>query len=406
MNILIFSIHFHPENFKINEITKKLYDKKHSIRVITGIPNYPNGYAYKGYSPYKFYKENFNGVEILRVPIITRGKRSSVRLIFNYLSFIFISSLYSLFINKNFKIDQILVFGTSPLIQGLAAIPIKIIKRAKLNLWVLDLWPDDLINTGYIKNKFILNINKLIVKILYKFCNKILIQSKAFKKEINKYDIFKNIYYLPNPTEFDDNIQNYFKKNYLNQDLRNTLENFFTITYAGNVGNNQSLQTLIEVAKKLVKISKIKILIVGDGSNFEEIKNKVKKENIANVILLGRFEKNKIKQVMIKSSILYLSLKNRGSLPLTVPGKLQDYMTMGRPILGSIAGEAAKIISDSKCGFSVEPENPLILYDKILEISALDKKELEKLGSNGKKYALKNFNLDKISNSLIEIMNK
>ena len=109
MNVLIVSQYFWPENFKINDIAKGLVEKGHNVSVLTGLPNYPTGKLFKGYSYFKIKKEKLDKITIYRSPLLTRANGSSLRLFLNYFSFAFFASLRVLFINKKF--DRILVFG-------------------------------------------------------------------------------------------------------------------------------------------------------------------------------------------------------------------------------------------------------------------------------------------------------
>ena len=72
MNILFFSQYYHPEQFLINDITPEIVKRGHKVTVVTGLPNYPSGVIEKGYK--KIRHENVNGVDIIRCPIVPRGK--------------------------------------------------------------------------------------------------------------------------------------------------------------------------------------------------------------------------------------------------------------------------------------------------------------------------------------------
>ena len=85
-HILVVSQYFYPEQFRINDICREWVRRGYRVTVLTGIPNYPQGKFYTGYGLRKRRKEIWNGVEILRIPLVPRGK-SSLGLILNYLSF-------------------------------------------------------------------------------------------------------------------------------------------------------------------------------------------------------------------------------------------------------------------------------------------------------------------------------
>jgi hypothetical protein len=93
MRMLIFTQYFWPENFRINEVAFALKEKGHKVEVITGKPNYPVGKFFSGYSSRGIQKELWKRILIYRMPIFARGNKSAVKLILNYLSFIFSSIL-------------------------------------------------------------------------------------------------------------------------------------------------------------------------------------------------------------------------------------------------------------------------------------------------------------------------
>ena len=108
--ILIYTNHFYPEHFKINEIVQWISSENSHVRVITGIPNYPSGKIIRGYL--NIFKDN---VIINRLFLIPRGNGSNFRLIINYTTYFiscFFFSLYLAIFKK--KYDLIFVHHTSP----------------------------------------------------------------------------------------------------------------------------------------------------------------------------------------------------------------------------------------------------------------------------------------------------
>ena len=109
--ILIYTNHFYPEQFKINEIVEWLSFEDTQVRVITGLPNYPSGNFIKNYK--NIYKTN---VTINRLLLIPRGGGSNIMLIANYLSYFiscFFFTIYIAIFKKKYEI--IFVHHTSPL---------------------------------------------------------------------------------------------------------------------------------------------------------------------------------------------------------------------------------------------------------------------------------------------------
>ena len=201
MNIVIFTQHFWPENFRINDIAYEL-NLRNKVCIITGLPNYPNGKIYKSYKSYKPKVSYHNNIKIIRLPIIPRFKGTSLNLIINYLSFIISGIFHINFLKKNTDPDVVFVYGTSPILQAIPALLFSKIKKAPLVLWIQDLWPESVKDTGFIKNNlFLLMINSLVVKI-YKRSNKILLQSPMFIYHHNIKPFIEKCLVHYNPSEF------------------------------------------------------------------------------------------------------------------------------------------------------------------------------------------------------------
>jgi FlaA1/EpsC-like NDP-sugar epimerase len=94
---------------------------------LAGKPNYPAGDIFPGYKASGSQTDSFDGITVRRVPMLPRGKRGLLGLLLNYFSFNLSAMFYAPFLLRKEKIDAILVYGTSPLIQELLAIPIKFI---------------------------------------------------------------------------------------------------------------------------------------------------------------------------------------------------------------------------------------------------------------------------------------
>ena len=163
--ILVYTNHYFPENFKINDIVNHFDDQEYSVKVITGIPNYPSGKIFQNYGYFKKTNEIKGNIKIRRLPLIARGKGSSFRLFLNYLSYFFSVLIYTIYlILSNKKYDLIFVHHTSPIFIAISPCIYKVFnKQAKMILWDLDIWPESIEATGAIKNKKILkNVKKLV----------------------------------------------------------------------------------------------------------------------------------------------------------------------------------------------------------------------------------------------------
>ena len=120
MKILIITQYFYPENLRINDLVFSLKKRGHSIEVLTGKPNYPKGEYFEGYSWSGPKEELIQGIKINRCNQTLRKKGGSVRLFFNYLSFVFFG-IFKLFKLRS-KFDKVFIYAPSPITVGILGI--------------------------------------------------------------------------------------------------------------------------------------------------------------------------------------------------------------------------------------------------------------------------------------------
>ena len=401
MKLLVVTQYFWPEKFLINELVKDLQAKGHEITVYTGTPNYPEGKVFNGYGKFCWCTENFDGIKVLRVPLITRGKGGSLRLALNYFSFVLFSCVSVPFLVRE-KYDAVFVFEPSPITVCLPAILIKKSKKIPIVLWVQDLWPESLSATGAIKSNFIIEVVRKLVKYIYQNCNLILVQSRAFTPSIKDKGISEEkISYFPNSAE---KLYKPIEKKYAEKfDIE--IPAGFRVVFAGNIGAAQSIDTIIDAAFLLKEYTDIQWVIIGDGRKKEWLENQVQKNRLENTVyLLGQKSISEMPYYFSAADILLVTLKRDPIFSLTIPSKIQSYLACGKPIVASIDGESARIIEESRAGVSVPAENAEALSHAVIKMHALKKSELDEMGNNGRKYFEENFESNKLISQLENLL--
>ncbi|NBX83702.1 glycosyltransferase WbuB, partial [bacterium] len=139
MHLLVVTQYFWPENFRINDLVSDLLKRGHQVTVLTGYPNYPEGKILPVFKADKERFSRFEGAQIIRCPLIPRG-RNKITLLLNYLSFALSACLLGMWKLRNIKVDMIFVYQLSPATVGLPGILFKKFKKVPMVLWVLDLW--------------------------------------------------------------------------------------------------------------------------------------------------------------------------------------------------------------------------------------------------------------------------
>ena len=399
MKILLVSQYFSPEPFIINDLVKTLVDQGHEIVVYTGKPNYPDGDIYDGYSESGCSSELFyNKVKIYRVPLKPRGNGGARKLVLNYLSFVFSAIKYTKNIEEK-EFDAIFAFGLSPITSVIPAIVLKRKLGVKLTLWVQDLWPESLVATGYVKSKFLLYPISLMVKWIYKNCDHILVQSKGFKLPVSKHT-HKELIYYPNSIK----IQSGVNVAIFPSELESYFSDDFCLVFAGNLGKAQALNIILEAAENLTDIPRLKIIILGSGSQSKWLNQQKKERNLNNIELVGRFSMEVMPAVYRRADGLIVTLTNNEIINYTIPSKIQSYLSAGKPIIGALNGEGASVIKESNSGFVSEADCSIGLEQSIRKLYSLSTERRLVLGQNGLDYFNQNFDMDIQASNLIDIL--
>ena len=391
--ILIYTNHFYPEQFKINEIVKWLSKEDCHIRVITGLPNYPLGKIFKGYSD--IFEDN---VIINRLLLIARGNGSNLLLIINYLSYFiscFFFTIYIALFKK--KYDVIFVHHTSPILIAIHPIIYSIFHKSKKILWDLDIWPESLKAVNAIKSKFIIRIIEWFVILIYSKYNLILVGSKSLKETVSRR-FNGEIRYFPN---WADKV---IELNKVDKNLKFKIsKNKFNIMYTGNIGRAQNFEDLIKIIE-LVE-NNVHWVFVGDGRFKQEFKNLLKQKKLTHkTTFIGNIDIDKIPSIATYANSLFLSLKDNEIFSKTVPAKLQTYMSLGKPIIALLKGEGATIIKDARCGIVEENNNYVELAKNINIFTKKLEIEYFELGKNGKIYYDNHFNSELRKQEILKIV--
>ena len=330
MNIILITQYFWPENFRINDLTTGLKERGHAIEVLTGLPNYPSGRLFNGYGFLNRRKDIYNGIHIHRVPLVPRGSGSSIRLALNFISFASLASLMAPIFCRN-QYDVILVYEPSPITVGIPAIVLKLFKSAPIIFWMQDLWPESLSATGAVRSRTVLKLVELLVRLIYKSCDRILVQSRAFIPAIKRLGgESEGILFYPNSAE------TLYRPVEVEKDApeRTLMPEGFRVMFAGNIGAAQAFPSILSAAERLKEHRHIHWIILGDGRMLEWVKAEVRQRKLEKTFhLLGRFPAEAMPRFFSLSDALLVTLKNEPIFSITIPSKVQSSSPVQNPLL-------------------------------------------------------------------------
>lgn len=391
-HILVISQVFYPEQFRINDMCCEWVKSGYRVTVLTGIPNYPQGKFYEGYGLCKKRKEYWNGIEIIRIPVIPRGK-SALGMILNYLSFPVSGFFWKIF--TKVKADKVFMFETSPMTQCVIGVWYAKKHHVPLYLYAQDLWPENVEVVTGITHPLIIEPIQKMVDHIYKHCTEIFVTSPSFVTAVceRKVPVPKaKVHYWPQ----------YAEEFYVPMERAEVPEipktDAFRVMFTGNVGFAQGLDILPRTAKLLKeKGQNVLFCIVGEGRYLEDLKREIKEQEIEELFcLIDRQLAEEIPRLLAASDAAFLSFMETKLFEMTIPAKLQSYMACGMPVLAAAAGESKRVIEEAQCGLCSPGGDAQALAENILKMIQMNASEREHLGINARNYFEEHFEKKKL----------
>ena len=386
MKFLIISQYFWPENFRINDLALGLKERGHEVTVITGMPNYPKGKFFDGYGYGGPYTETMEGIRIVRVPMVPRGSKKGIQLALNFFSFSFLASFIVLFRCRD-KYDASLVWNISPVTTAFVGIVLKWFRGVPVYNWVADLWPDTLTATGVAKKGFALSVISKLAGFIYRHCSVNLMASAGYEGRLLEMGVKKErIFYWPQWAEV------IYSQPPKGEPIPWPELSGFKILYAGNIGASQGFETIVEAATLLRQEKHIHWVVLGDGVLKPWVLEQVQERGLSEQVhFLNPCPVEQMPEYAAKADALLASLRDDPLFEITVPGKLQSCLALGKPILASLSGEASKIVMDSGAGLVAPSGDAEGLAEAAKKMASLQAAELIEMGECGRKYFRQNF---------------
>jgi len=402
MKILLLTQWYPPEpGVLLQELAQTLQAKSHDVMVLTGFPNYPSGNLYPGYRLRLYQREMLAGVPVIRVPLYLDHSLSSIKRVLNYISFAVSSSILGFWLAP--RPDVIFVYHP-PLTIGMSAWILSRLWRIQFVYQIQDMWPETLSATGMIKNPFLLSSVGRFARWIYAKASLILAISPGFKKNlIDKGVSSEKVRVISNWMEGGPT-KGIAPDAKLAHGLG--LANRFNILFAGNIGEAQGLETVLEAAKLLKGHPEVQFVFVGDGTALPRLEKKAVDQLITNVRFLGRFPHDAMPGLYALADVLLVHLKDDPLFRITIPHKILNYMASGKPILAALAGDGADLVIEAGAGISCPPGKPEALAGAVRNFLRMSADERKAMGDRGRQTVRIQFSrealIDKIEKTLIQ----
>lgn len=380
--------HFWPEGFRINDICDYFVENDLDVEVLCGLPNYPRGELFPGYSFRGPFRQDHNGIKVYRALEIPRGNNSSMRIFLNYVSFP-LGSLLHLPRLLFGKYDKIFLYQLSPVMMSIAGILLSKIRGIESTMYVLDLWPENLFSVLDLKNKTLRRLAEKVSHWHYRQPDKIIVLSEQMRSKIRGITGISDdrITVVPQACE------SLYEEEILDTDLAEHLGAGFKAVFTGNISPAQSFNTIIDAAERLKSEGlAITWVIVGDGMSRRQVELEVARRGLEDVFRFeGHHPVTDIPKYTTLADVLVGCLVRSELLEATIPAKVMSYIASGRPLALAMDGEVRSLVEDAaQCGLVGPAGDSTALAENVKAIYRMTREEREELGARGKTYHFAN----------------
>ena len=385
--ILVVTQHFWPENFRINDIVEGFLQDGIAVDVLCGLPNYPKGEWFPGYSAAGPFEEEWHGARLYRCKEVPRRGNTSVNIFLNYVSWPWYAAHALHRLPGGY--DAVFCFNTSPVLMCWPAIRYAKKHHIPFINYVLDIWPENLYSVLNVKNKTLRAIAQGVSDALYKKADRLIAMSEPLQQRLcqrtgmppQKIAVIpqycEDFYAVPQP---DAALQAQFGGR-------------FNLVFTGTFTPAQSLETVITAVQDARSrgADMLHLLLVGDGMSRAALEAKVKELHAEDAVTFyGSVPATDIPKFTALADALIVCLSDSPDLGLTVPAKVASYMAAGKPVLASMDGAGNAAVAAAG-GLSSPACDAAALADNLLALTRMDAAQRAAMGQSAKEYYLAHY---------------
>lgn len=265
MKILVVCQHYWPEPFNTSDVCEELVDRGHSVSVITGLPNtgMPNSDIPEVYKSGHKRIDHHNGVTIYRANLQPR-KTGALNRVKNYISFWHNANRLARTLNEEF--DVVLGYQFSPVMQVDPGLVYARKHHKKMLLYCFDLWPVSLTAGGFSESSLPYKWMEAVSKRIYRQSDRIAVTSPLFDEYFSKSLGINREPSAYLPQYADDAFSSCAQCSCEGYDSSK-----INLTFAGNVGQAQSVKTIVEPPALLRKIRTSFFILLGLGRAWSNV---------------------------------------------------------------------------------------------------------------------------------------
>jgi colanic acid biosynthesis glycosyl transferase WcaI len=346
----------------MTELARQLIRMGHEVKVVTAFPHYNTNRIWADYRGKIVEKEDRGALAIYRTYLyVPREKTRILGRILNYVSFNVLSTLIGLVVSD----CDVILAPSPPLTIGLSAFTISLLKGIPYVYNVQDIYPDIAIRIGVLTNRHLIKFFQAVERFVYDRAAAVAVLSRGFRRNLlDKKVPSQKIAVIPNFVD-SDFVKPLLRDNDFAQEKN--LDGKYVVLYAGNVGNSQGLNYVLDAAQLLSTHPEILLLIVGNGTAKLSLEQKTKKLDLDNVRFLPFQPMESVPEMYASANLCLVPLRH-GIAQDSVPSKVYTIMAAGKPLVAAVDAKSDTwgLVRETGCGIVVPPEDPKAIVEAIL----------------------------------------
>lgn len=386
MKVLIYTHYFYPEHLaalskRAGDLARALAQAGHEVTVVTGFPSYPRGIVYPGYEGEWVREEEWEGgIRVIRCWSYIRPFRRGLFRIFNHVSLLVSALIQGSWKLRGYQAD--VVWGISPpLFTPLAGALVARARRVPFVLDVQDLWPEEAVAVGALRNPLAIRIAAGVARFLYRNSTRVVVISEGFAHVVSSQGGATDALHV---------LPNWVREETFGAPAPAPLPGAgFRVVFAGTMGMAQGLGTILEAAERLGDRD-VSFVFVGEGVEKKRLQDEVRQRGLQNIHFVAAVAQEELPAVLAAADALLVHLRPEKVFETVIPSKTYEYLASGRPVLMGVSGDAARLIEAAEAGITFPSGDAGALVEAVEDLLALDEENRQKMGERGRRYAREN----------------
>ena len=302
------------------------------------------------------------------------------------------------------KYDVAFIDSTPP-IQGLKLPIVRLFRKCPVVYNAQDLFPDTLSGTGLAKKGGLLwKIGSWVARVTFNNTDKIIAISEDIKRTLveEKGIPADKVVVVYNWVDSDAVVPIAKEENPLFEEFGLSREKFHVV-YAGNLGNAQNINIVVDAATRLRDNENVEFVVFGSGGLECDIRARIETEGLKNLRLLPLQPVERVKYVYSLGDVCLVSCKE-GLGGSAMPSKTWSILSCGRPVLANFdEGELQMILTKNELGVFTKAGDLEGFVEAISQLAA-EPEKCEKMGARGRQFILDNLTKDAGTRKYAEVL--